>query len=523
MRKNIIIQSFSRNFSKHIPVFVCCVLLFISACSSNPSGKPEAIDENSFLYRVLHDTSDYYYLNLKSSGKPKPGLPIGMFDSGTGGLTVLNAMVEFDNFKNSGKRLIKGSDGIKDFTNEEFIYFGDIANMPYGNYPESGKTGFLKELILRDALFLMGNKYYRSPDDRAFQKDKLPVKLIVIACNTATAIGRHDIEDMLSAAGSKIKVIGVIDAGVRGALSTFGKDEAGTLAVMATAGTVASNGYLNAFLSLQKSTGHMEPVEFIQQAGAGIAEAIDEEPAYIDRKAVSPRAGYKGPSMSNRDLKITGELLPVYNFDTSGNALLRKFKDNQCIEIQLNSPENYFRYYLVSLCEQIRNKPGARPLKRLILGCTHYPFYTSFIREKLRELYNLKINDSFIYREVLTDSIIIIDPAENTSREVYEYLAAEKLFNSDGNINKSEFFISVPDNLSSEIKTDSLRRFTFEYKYSRDENHFYDTKQVPVSRLTINDEITGRLARQIPSVYSLIRTFDSASSKTSFLKPGERF
>lgn len=58
-------------------------------------------------------------------------LPIGVFDSGIGGLTVLEAILRLDAFNND--TLQPGADGRPDFAGERFIYFGDQANMPYGN------------------------------------------------------------------------------------------------------------------------------------------------------------------------------------------------------------------------------------------------------------------------------------------------------------------------------------------------------------------------------------------------------
>jgi hypothetical protein len=190
--------------------------------------------------------------------------------------------------------------------------------------------------------------------------------------------------------------------------------------------------------------------------------------------------------------------------------------------MQINSPENYVKYHLVSLCEQFRLNHIDKPLKTLILGCTHYPYLSAFIQKTLKELYHQKINGKYIYKDVLCDSVILIDPAINTAKEAYEYLASSNLLNKSGDINKSEFFISVPDKLSNEIQTDSTRQFTYDYKYGRNENHIYDTKQVPVSRLNTNNEILSRFKDQIPMVFELIRKFDAENGKTKFLKPDER-
>ena len=71
-------------------------------------------------------------------------LPIGVFDSGVGGLTVLEALKTYDAHDNTSGA--DGGDGRPDFADERFIYFGDQANMPYGNYSAVGRTGFLREL-----------------------------------------------------------------------------------------------------------------------------------------------------------------------------------------------------------------------------------------------------------------------------------------------------------------------------------------------------------------------------------------
>ena len=62
--------------------------------------------------------------------------PVGVFDSGTGGLTVLEKLLTVDEFDNAtGERR---SDGRPDLASENFVYFGDQANMPYGLYGAKG-------------------------------------------------------------------------------------------------------------------------------------------------------------------------------------------------------------------------------------------------------------------------------------------------------------------------------------------------------------------------------------------------
>jgi glutamate racemase len=188
-------------------------------------------------------------------------LPIGVFDSGVGGLTVLEALKAHDRHDNrTGK---EGADGVPDFAGERFVYFGDQANMPYGNYSAVGRTDFLRELILRDVLFLLGRRYAHG--------QKPPVKAIVIACNTATAYGLEDIRAALKAWGLPVIVVGVVEAGAQGLAETANGAQGG-VAVLATVGTCASNAYPKA---LAKVTAR--PVR--QLGSATLAAAIEGDPS----------------------------------------------------------------------------------------------------------------------------------------------------------------------------------------------------------------------------------------------------
>ena len=188
-------------------------------------------------------------------------LPIGVFDSGVGGLTVLEAIKAHDRHHNQTGA--DGADGVPDFAGERFVYFGDQANMPYGNYSAVGRTDFLRELILRDVLFLLGRRYANGT--------KPPVKAIVIACNTATAYGLEDVRAAVKAWGIPVIVVGVVEAGAQG-LAETAEGAQGGVAVLATVGTCASNAYPKA---IAKVTGR--PVR--QLGSASLAAAIEGDPS----------------------------------------------------------------------------------------------------------------------------------------------------------------------------------------------------------------------------------------------------
>ena len=491
-------------------------ILLLSFLLLNQCGSQSDLEKSNLEAVILSDTSSFFYIDVKKYPVKNKNLPIGIFDSGTGGLTVMDAIVNYDAFNNESQ--VFNADGVLDFEKEIFIYLADQANMPYGNYPSLGKTDVLKEHILKDVQFLLGNKYYQSAHEKEYKTDKQPVKAIVIACNTATAYGIDDIENFFSKARLDVKVIGVINAGVKGALENISQDEDCSIGIMATEGTVLSNGYVNAINNYKAESGYIGEIQTYQQAGVGFAGAIDGVIEYISTNASAVRKEYKGPSLSSDQAKIDKNILNRYNFDWGENKILFSGEKSNPSEIQLNSIENYIYYNIVSLLEQIKNTATAKSLKTIILGCTHYPFYKNIFAQKLKELYNLKENGEYVYRNVMPEEIILVDPAENTAKELYEFLKENDLFNND-NIDKSEFYISVPNVLNENVELDSLRNFTYEYKYGRDAGNIQKyVKRVPFNKTNLHPEVIDMLKEKTPLIYQLIINFNQKNDKTKYLR-----
>ena len=122
--------------------------------------------------------------------------PIGVFDSGMGGLTVLRALHE---------RL----------PGEDIIYFGDTARVPYGTKGEKTVRAFASQ----DAGLLV----------------ELGVKMVVVACNTASAFALEHLRETMP-----VPILGVINPGVRTALSVT---RGGPVGVIGTSGTIRSGRY----------------------------------------------------------------------------------------------------------------------------------------------------------------------------------------------------------------------------------------------------------------------------------------
>jgi len=129
--------------------------------------------------------------------------PIGVFDSGIGGLTVLKALTAA-------------------LPNEDFIYLGDTARLPYGTKSN--------EVIVR-----------YSKENTGFLLAK-GIKMLVVACNTSSAVALDAI-----ASDTMIPVIGVIEPGVRAAVKA---SRNGRIGVIGTEATIASGAYTRAIQRL---------------------------------------------------------------------------------------------------------------------------------------------------------------------------------------------------------------------------------------------------------------------------------
>ena len=434
-------------------------------------------------------------------------LPIGVFDSGTGGLTVLEAILKLDAFNNeTGK---PGADGKPDFDKEQFEYLADQANMPYGNYAAAGKTELLKEHILKNLQFLLTDKYDSPKNNTWTSTNKATVKMVVVACNTATAYALSDMKSYLVQNKMSVPCIGVIDAGAKAAL-LYQQKHKGTIGVFATAGTVASNGYPRTITTLSAKYPGVGTLSIVSQGGIGLAESIDRDNDYFNDTATRIRNNYRGPSLKNDKLSIDTSLLPAYHFDKSYNKLLCEYdpnSPNNCLDMQINDPANYVRYHLVTLLEKMKAQKIVLPLNTLILGCTHYPYMKDTIAKVFAELYNFKNGDTYRYRDLLAPHIELIDPAYETAKEAYIALRENKLNTQTVSKDKAKFFICVPNTDLKEVELEPNGWFTYNYKYGRTaaENKVY-VRTEPFSTKNISDATYQRFKTALPHVYPLLLT-----------------
>ncbi len=459
----------------------------------------------SLVPAVQERRAGVYQVDFGQCRQPAPGLPIGVFDSGIGGLTVLDAILTLDAFNNLTGA--PGSDGRPDFEQERFIYLGDQANMPYGNYPAEGKTDYLRELVLKDALFLLGDRFWGRPDAEAPGNGKPAVKAIVIACNTATAYGLADVRYALEQWGLPIFVIGLVEAGAREAVEKAGAS--GAIGVLATAGTCSSMGYVRAIESEAGRKG-IEPPPVVQQGSLGLAGAIEGDRAFIGWSAAGE---YRGPAKSNPAARIDTSISDRYGFDPAGLI------GDSPADIQLNSVENYLRYDVLSLVENYLGAGGEKPVRAVILGCTHFPFYRKNFVQAFERLRTLETADGKMpYGRLLDTSLVFVDPSVRTAEELYRELSRRGIL-LDDSLNSicptDEFYISIPAPSFPGAVYDKQGAFAYEFKYGRSEGNFQieDVRRTPMSKETLSPENQRMIQDKMPALWARLVRFNHQSPR----------
>jgi len=156
--------------------------------------------------------------------------PIGIFDSGIGGLTVVKKILSM-------------------LPNEKIIYFGDTARVPYGS--KSNST--VIEYANQDAKFLY----------------KKNVKLIIVACNTASSVALDNLREQFD-----IPIIGMIEPGSKYALK---KTKTGKIGVIGTHSTINNQAYSKKLKQLNND------VEVFEKACPLFVPLAEE--GWIDHKA----------------------------------------------------------------------------------------------------------------------------------------------------------------------------------------------------------------------------------------------
>lgn len=227
-------------------------------------------------------------MGLPAASDPR-ARPIGVFDSGVGGLTVLHELLVA-------------------VPHEDFVYLGDTARFPYGDKTPEQLRSFARENA--DVLLEQG------------------AKLIVVACNSATSAALEALEQHLAERGGEVMTLGVVGPESSKAVAIT---RSGRIGLLATPTTVASGAYERAVHSADRL------VELTSVACPDLAPVIQAGYPF-DADAVDVVRGYCEPLREARvDTVILGcthyplvrpilqrALGPGVTFVTSGEAVARR-------------------------------------------------------------------------------------------------------------------------------------------------------------------------------------------------------
>lgn len=208
-------------------------------------------------------------MNQSDAGRvaPHADLPIGVFDSGVGGLTVLRAL----------RRQLPG---------EKFVYLGDTARLPYGT--KSGDSVLRYSIQAADFLAAYG------------------IKCLVIACNTASSVAVEELRRRYA----PMPVIGVIEPG---SVAGCAASRTGHIAVLATEGTVQGGAY-------QRAIARLRPDAAVTARACSLFVALAEE-GWTEGPLVEGIAHRYLDELFQVDSSLDTVLLGCTHFPVLANAL----------------------------------------------------------------------------------------------------------------------------------------------------------------------------------------------------------
>ncbi len=245
--------------------------------------------------------------------------PIGVFDSGVGGLTVLKELI---------RRL----------PNERYVYFGDMARAPYGTKSKETVTRFSKQIV------------------RFLQT--LDVKAIVVACNTASAVALKAIED-----GFDLPVIGVVKPGAKAAADATKTGRIGLIATEASISSGIYEEYLNKYNPDIKLIGKACPL-FVSLVEEGCIE--DPVTTEIARRYLS---AFKGtdidtlimgcthfPMIEDTIQRVAGDHVRLVNpaFETAKSTQQMLEERDMKNDNEIPVDEEAYRFYVSDSPERFR-------------------------------------------------------------------------------------------------------------------------------------------------------------------------
>ena len=317
----------------------------VSACKSAPV---QQVALDPLAQEALYDTTSSYYTDFSKYPKNIADLPIGIFDLNPTSAGTLSRTVMLDCFDN-----ITGSerpDRINDFAGEHFIYYTALSDAD-SVYDADGRMD-IHDAALKNTLFLVGDKCAQGNKERA--------KIVIAAGNITRANGLNDIRAMLTASGSGVKAIGVVEEGVKGLLDELAQMPMlnYSIGLLADSLTIASGAYQQTMRDIMRERGLKATIPVVGQP-------------------LTANDTLHGPSISNAFVSM----------------IERHYRDGQPFPICAVISETYLDGQQIDLFQEIADNYRSK-----------------------------RINGDYPYRSVISDRLIFVDPYECAAKECYRVL-----------------------------------------------------------------------------------------------------
>ncbi len=352
-------------------------LMLLQGCLCHRKTEEVPVARLPIITEALYDTSSVCYLDRKAFPKDMNRLPIGILSGKVQDISLLETFLQADNFDN-----ITGAeepDGIRDFAGEYF---------DFGCFPNPSLLDSLQTHTVKGALYLLNA-----------DNGKLPSKILVLTDYYAAAVASARVHELLSDAALHIKVVSSLQSGIDKVRASLPEDDKKRVNGI---GILSSKEALN----------------------YGAFNSLKGNQNYVVSQAFNANAH---PSLTHADFPINPDLIDAYHFlygpqhiDYTGSRYNPK-------SMTLLSEENLLRYFLTQLLEKMRAKANSPALSYLILGDNMLSSHKEEISDILNVLRDYRRDGRYVYRHLISNNLMLVDPAQETARNVYRLMLKDRL------------------------------------------------------------------------------------------------
>lgn len=361
---------------RNIWIFVVCMAV-LQSCLCHRKQEPQVVPRLPIISEALYDTSSVYYLDKKVFTENVSQFPIGLLSNNIQDVSLLEVLLAADNFDN-----ITGAevpDGIRDFAGEyfDFCCFTSPSN-----------TDSLQTHTVKEALYLLNA-----------ENGKLPSKSIIITDYYTASLATERVNELLSDAHLDLRVVSPLQSGLDKILESLpAQDKKRTTGI----------GILSSQAAIE----------------TGVFNSLKNNQNFV---VTQPFTFNAAPSLTSSKYPIDTKLIPAYHFIYSQDHISYSGSRYAPRSMNIYSEQNLLRYFLTHLLEQMRESANPPALSYLVLGDNSLSAHKKEIKDILDALRDYRQNGRYVYRHLISNNIVLIDPADETARNVYRLMLKDRL------------------------------------------------------------------------------------------------